>query len=257
MWGRDLAEFGKRWNEKLRKEGTMPSTRGLALRAYNGFNKLLARPLLPAIVPFRPHGLTLKPLGRGDGTWVVPVDLIHRDSVCYCVGVGVDISFDMELAARGAKVFCFDPTPRSIEFMRNLDYDRERINFEPIGIWRENAQLKFYAPMNPDHPNYSTSDIHGTSSFFLADCRRLTDVMRRLGHDHLDLLKLDIEGSWYEVLEDVLDSKIGISILCVEFDTPTSLLKVTRMIRALRQAGFVPVNKQRDNYLFVNKSVIP
>lgn len=99
-------------------------------------------------------------------------------------------------------------------------------------------------------------DIHGTSKYFLADCRRLADVMREFGHERLDLLKLDIEGSWYEVLEDVITSKIAISVLCVEFDTPTSLFKARRMIRHLRKAGFIPVHREKDNFLFVNTTLM-
>lgn len=234
----------------------MASVQGLALRTYNGVNKELARHLVPQIVKFRSKDWTLQGLGRGDGAWVVPIDLIGPGSICYCVGVGADISFDVELAKRGANVFCFDPTPRSIEYMKHAEYDRERITFKPIGVWRENAELKFYAPMTSTSVNYSTRNIHGTSEYFVADCRRLIDVMKQLGHDRLDLLKLDIEGSWYEVLQDVIELKIPIKVLCVEFDTPTSVFKALRMIRALGQAGFAPVHKQRDNFLFVNENAL-
>ncbi len=135
----------------------MASVQGLALRTYNGVNKELARHLVPQIVKFRSKDWTLQGLGRGDGAWVVPIDLIGPGSICYCVGVGADISFDVELAKRGANVFCFDPTPRSIEYMKHAEYDRERITFKPIGVWRENAELKFYAPMTSTSVNYSNS----------------------------------------------------------------------------------------------------
>ncbi len=234
----------------------MPSVHGVTTRAYNGVHKVLARHIVPQVIEFRSKGMKLEALGQGEGIWIIPTDYIHRNSICYCVGVGVNISLDIELARRGAKVFCFDPTPRSIEYMRTLDYDHDRITFTPIGIWRENKQLKFYAPMNLEHANFSTRNIHGTSEYFIADCRRLIDVMKQLGHDHIDLLKLDIEGSWYEVLQDVIESKIPIKVLCVEFNSPTSLVKSIRMINMLRQSGFVPVHKNQDNFLFVNKAQI-
>lgn len=234
----------------------MPSSYGLALRAYNGANKVLARHVLPIAVRFDREKFDLQALGQGDGAWVIPSNLIGRGSICYCVGVGTDISFDIQLAARGASVFCFDPTPRSIEYMRTCEYDRDRITFFPIGIWRENTELKFFSPMNSQHVNYSTRNIHGTSEYFTADCRRLTTVMAQLGHDHIDLLKLDIEGSWYEVIQDVIETKIPIKVLCVEFDSPTNVAKALRIISALQRAGFVPAHKVRDNFLFVNKALI-
>ena len=56
----------------------MPSVRGLALRAYNGFNKLTARWLLPKAVRFHSDGLRLEPLGSGDGTWIVSAILFIK-----------------------------------------------------------------------------------------------------------------------------------------------------------------------------------
>ncbi len=208
------------------------------------------------IVPFGHKELKLTGLGRGDGTWVIPVELIGKDSICYCFGVGEDISFDIALAKLGARVFSFDPTPRAIEYMRTTGYDRERISFMPVGIWREDTTLKFYKPMGVS-VNYSVANVHGSQEYFDANCHRLVTIMQKLGHDHVDLVKIDIEGSWYEVVEDILKSKAQIKVLCIEFDSPTNILKVTQMIRLLKQSGYTPVHKdRRENFLFVNDRLI-
>jgi FkbM family methyltransferase len=234
----------------------MPSIHGILRRTYNGLNKVIARRLLRQFATFRQEGLQLDGLGRGDGTWVVPANLIQKDAVCYCVGVGDDATFDMALADRGARVFSFDPTPRAIRYMQNLDFNHERITFMPLGIWNENKKLKFFAPMNRDHVNLSVRDIHGTGEYFEVDCRRLRDVMGEFGHDHLDLLKLDIEGAWFEVLQDVVKERIPVSILCVEFDSPTSLVKSLRIIRELKKIGLQLVHQDRDNFLFLKDDLI-
>jgi FkbM family methyltransferase len=234
----------------------MPSALGLIRRTCNGLAKRLARLLLLHLVQFRRGNLQLQGLGEGEGTWTVPVNLIQPGWICYCVGVGLDATFDSALAMRGARVFTFDPTPRSIEFMKTLDYDHKRISFYPIGIWNEHKQLKFYAPMNRRSANYSVRDIHGTSEYFVADCRRLINVMTELGHSRIDLLKLDIEGAWYEVLQDIIKEDIQISVLCVEFDSPTSYFKARRMIRELRAIGLEVVHQQRDNFLFVQRRLL-
>lgn len=41
-------------------------------------------------------------LGSKYGGWIVPATLVRPDSVCYCVGVGEDISFDLALIERWA-----------------------------------------------------------------------------------------------------------------------------------------------------------
>jgi hypothetical protein len=125
----------------------MPSIHGILRRTYNGLNKLIARRLLRQFATFRQEGLQLDGLGRGDGTWVVPANLIRKDAVCYCVGVGDDATFDMALADRGARVFSFDPTPRAIRYMQNLDFNHERITFTPITSRRRRQSTSKYSPV--------------------------------------------------------------------------------------------------------------
>ena len=47
--------------------------------------------------------------------------------------------------------------------------------------------------------------------------KRLTTVMKELGHERIDLLKLDIEGAEYGVIEDMQSSGILPKQLLVEF----------------------------------------
>lgn len=42
--------------------------------------------------------------------------------------------------------------------------------------------------------------------------------MERNGHKKLDLLKIDIEGAEYEVLNSIIEDGLDIKVLCVEFD---------------------------------------
>jgi FkbM family methyltransferase len=234
----------------------MHSLLGIIRRTYNGVNKRLGRALLQRRIQFHGRGARLVGLGEGDGTWIVPVDMIKPDWICYCFGVGVDASFDLALVQRGARVFSFDPTPRSIKYMNDLEYDHERLSFTPVGIWSERKRLKFYAPMNPRHANYSVHDIHATSDFFVAECYALGELMSERGHDYIDLLKLDIEGAWFEVLSNIASSGISIKILCAELDTPTSYKRATQIIGRLRAIGLKPVHQDRDNFLFVHDSLI-
>ena len=56
---------------------------------------------------------------RGYGFWSVPEILLGPESVCYLVGTGEDISFDLALIDRfGCTVHAFDPVPSAQEFVR-------------------------------------------------------------------------------------------------------------------------------------------
>lgn len=43
------------------------------------------------------------------------------------------------------------------------------------------------------------------------------DIVTGLGHAKIDILKMDIEGTEYDVIEDILDSKVTINQILIEF----------------------------------------
>jgi len=65
--------------------------------------------------------------------------------------------------------------------------------------------------------------------------------MNELGHSHIDILKMDIEGSEYAALEDMLISGIFPAQLLVEFHhgyEMAGMLKTRAMIRRLVKHGY-------------------
>src|SRR5438445_317571 len=55
-------------------------------------------------------GVPVVALGSDYGGWNIPEDAVVEGQVCYCVGAGGDISFDLELIRRyGAIVRAVDP----------------------------------------------------------------------------------------------------------------------------------------------------
>ena len=235
----------------------MPSIKGLIRRAYNGFNKLRARALIPGMLVTAKSPLRLELLGEGEGAWTVPVDLIKPGWICYCVGVGVDATFDLALIERcGAEVYSLDPTPRAISYIEELAISDPRHHFVPIAVWSTNTTLKFYEPMNLSHVNLSTRDIHGTNAFVTVEAETLKTLKERLKTTEIDLLKIDIEGSWDEVINNMVEDNIAPKVLCVEFDTPTSPEKLKRAIRQLDTLGLKPIHQARDNVLFLREYLI-
>lgn len=228
--------------------------RGRLRRLNNGIHKHAARRIIPAL--YRPVCTDpIVQIGKNHGSWRVPAAAIRRDMICYSVGVGMEASFDVELAERGCRVWSFDPTPNAIAYMQTLDYPRDRLTFLPIGVWNENATLEFFLPAD-GIVNLSVKNVHLTSESVKAECKTLATIMASLGHDHIDLLKVDVEGAWKEIIDSMVRDDIRPTLFCVEFDSPTSTLKVARTIRALRRIGYALADIDRDNYLFVQPSQI-
>lgn len=229
----------------------------LVWRVRRKLDKELIHLLLPLISPPSKTDLELVRLGTDYGGWHVPKSLMKPDLICYCVGVGADASFDFCLVSEfGARVFSFDPTPRAIEYMKSSEYNREKLQFFPVGVWDEDTELRFYSPANKDQTSHSAYDLHGTNDYFTAQCKKLSTIMSELGHSQIDLLKLDIEGAWKNVIQNLVEEKIKISILCVELDSPVTLFRVLKVIRSLKDLEFQFIHVEKDNYLFIHNSAI-
>ena len=200
-------------------------------------------------------------LGSGYGGWIVPSSAVQADAVCYCVGVGEDISFDLALMERfGCAVHAFDPTPRAIDFVRQNASDVPRFHFHPVGVWERDEQLRFYAPSNPAHVSHSVMNLQQTDAFFEAPCRSLESLMKQLGHARIDLLKLDIEGAEHRVIAAMLEHGVTVKVLCVEFDEATMELtaqsrqRIVATADALASHGYLLVAQEgRSNYTFMHR----
>lgn len=191
--------------------------------------------------------------------WWVPAGLVRPGAVAYCAGAGWDITFDLELLARGCRVTTFDPTPHAIDYVESLGVSDPGFRFVPVGWWDAVAQLRFYIPdrpvLNLDHnPNLSAVNLSGSSAYVTAPVRPVRDLMVELGDTHIDIMKLDIEGAEYHVLGDVLTAGPLPSVLCVEFDQPQPPRKTIDMVRRIVTAGYQLRRIEFLNYTFVHSA---
>lgn len=189
-------------------------------------------------------------LGSDYGGWIVPRRLLRPGAICYCAGVGEDATFDLELIRYGCLVVSIDPTPRAIQYGERIALQEPGFTLVPIGLWSAPASLRFYAPRDPTHVSHSLVNLQRTSDYFEAECTTVRLLAEKLGHDHVDLLKLDIEGAEYEVLASVLHDGPLPGTICVEFDQPSPMAAVRRMVSDLRKAGYKPVAIERWNVTF-------
>lgn len=194
-------------------DSTQDRLRRLRLRVLAGLGKeVFVRPNVA-----RPVTRLGGTRGRGFGSWAVWASGLRNDSMVYSVGVGDDISFDLDLIARfGLEVHAFDPTPEAAGWL-----DSQAL---PEGFIFHNVGLAGHDGTAPFFPNRSvgiaSSVVHGSHVTEIPtelSVRRLPTLMADLGHSHLDLLKMDIEGAEYSVIEDVLSADVEVRQILVEF----------------------------------------
>lgn len=157
--------------------------------------------------------------GNEYGGFYVNPDLLKANTVVYSFGIGEDASFDRTMINRHkSHVFAFDPTPKSIAWVAE-NAPKNNFHFYDYGLGRTTGTAVFHLPKNPDYVSGSVLLQKNVS-----DTRRVKvqmksfgDIIQELKHTKIDVLKMDIEGSEYEVLEGILEAPVEITQFLVEF----------------------------------------
>jgi FkbM family methyltransferase len=154
-------------------------------------------------------------------------------------------------------VITIDPTPRAIRYVSEKIAGLSNIRLVRLGLWSRDETLRFFVPRNPRHVSHSIVNLQRTDEFFEAPCVSVSTLMGMLGHTHITILKLDIEGAQYEVLRDVLDRQVPIDVICVEFDQPSPIRQALDMLKTVTRAGYRVVSIEGVNFTFVMSTVAP
>ncbi len=178
------------------------------------------------------------------GFYMIPDNYLNENSVCYCIGAGTDITFDTELVVKyNSKVFIFDPMPEGKNHFRDLkealangktltvgadqsdpfiySITKEQfdtIHFVDLGIWDCATTVKFYEPTRENYPSHSILNLQKSDKYIEAKVDRMSNIMKQFGHTQLDLVKIEIEGAEYRVIETIIEDKLDIKMILVEYD---------------------------------------
>jgi FkbM family methyltransferase len=166
--------------------------------------------------------------------------------------VGKDISFDLALTEHGCRVWAFDPTPESLEWAATQKTPQSW-TLIPVGLWTHHGTIRFYGPADRSNISHSATNAQNTNYWQDLPVDTLTALMSQLGHDRLDLLKMDIEGAEGPVLTQLLRTELRPQVLCVEFDQPEPPWRTWRRIRHVVKAGYRIANIEQWNVTFVRK----
>ena len=203
-------------------------------------------------------------IGTSYGAHTVLRESLDARSIVYSFGIGEDVSFDLGLIERyGCRVHAFDPTERSVAWARaNIDHLLWKLH--PIGIAAEDGEAEFASPANETHVSFFRAvdaAAHRQGSVRLT-VRSLPSIMRDLSHDRIDLLKMDVEGFEYEVLQSMLGTSIRPAQIAVEFHhrmygyPPAA---TNEAVLALRQNGYLlfHVSDTGREYSFCTSASLP
>lgn len=197
--------------------------------------------------------------GSEYGGWRVATDQMDARSVVYSFGVGEDVSFDLALIDTfGLQVHAFDPTPKSIQWVQQQSLPSNFILHE-YGIADFDGEVSFNPPENPDHVSHTLLARPATEARAIrVPVKRLDTIVSELGHERIDLLKMDVEGAEYAVIDDLAQSSLRPKQLLVEFHhrfEDVGADATDRAVRQLKQLGYAlyHVSTRGEEFSFLHQ----
>lgn len=178
--------------------------------------------------------------------WTYAHKELGADSVVYSLGVGDDIGFDLGIIEKfGAKVYAFDPTPYAKEWVDGQELPGEFV-FSPWAASGEDGTLRLYRRVGKRGKRakvmWTAEDEAGDSNDFIdAPAYTVNTMMKMLGHEKVDLLKMDVEGAEYDVLDGLQQANQPPKQLLVEFHhrfPGIGKQRTAAAIKNLRQIGY-------------------
>jgi len=226
-------------------------------KLYNYQLRLLKR-LFPIEVPtaFRAH-IAFRKIGSEYGFVAVPDGMLDANSVVYSVGAGLDIHADVDMArAFGCQVYIFDPTPRAVRHFQTLKEKTaagermyaeagppyqatpevlDLLIYKEMALWDKDEPVQFFVPENPDYVSHSITNILAATKSIEVPAYTLATIMRELGHQRVDYLKLDIEGAEFRVVDHILQSGVDVGVIYLEYHYDRNIAPMTN-IRMIQQS---------------------
>ncbi len=168
--------------------------------------------------------------------------------IVYSFGTGEDLSFSQTILKRtNAEIFAYDPNPASVEFVKSLPIYRDpRFHFTEAGVSERDEDALFFKPIEDE--DYSGSIYNYSPDLedegIPVKLYSLKTLFEMNGHRHVHLLKMDIEGAEFGVINSLKDLDVRIDQICMEshevffgdFDS-----KIADMFRVLHELGYVTI----------------
>ena len=188
--------------------------------------------------------------GSEYGGWTYDSSQLTSDSVVYSVGLGEDTSWDEGIMKRfGLNVWGFDPTTKSIEYVHKNNKLGQNFHFTAEALGIEKGVRIFTKPKNPNHVSMREGRHDGLGETVEVHTNTLQNWMDKFSHSHIDILKIDIEGSEYDVLEDWIKKEwFPMDQLLIEFHQRFFENKDRhfKVLAGLKESGFEIIHDKKN-----------
>jgi FkbM family methyltransferase len=201
--------------------------------------------------PSRSNSWILQHVGTQYGGWTYDSSKLTSESIVYSIGLGEDTSWDEGILSRhNLQVWGFDPTPKSLEYVRRRNQLQVK-NFHliPEGLATKPGTRVFTKPKDTNHVSMRAGNHSDMGETIEITVNSLEQWMKKFEHTHIDILKMDVEGSEYEVLKEwIRTNYFPFDQLLVEwhFRFLSNRTKHDEILRGLQEKGWNIVHTQNE-----------
>ena len=114
--------------------------------------------------------------------------------------------------------------------------------------------MDFFPPSKASSTHFSPIDRYGdTNNIVRAPVKDIDTIASELNHKEVDLLKMDIEGAEYEVIEALPKNRVAINQILIEFHHMYKGILISKTVDAistLSNLGFELFNISQRTYEF-------
>jgi len=202
-------------------------------------------------------------IGSEYGGWYVATDLLPAKPRVLSLGVGTDITFDQTLIANySATVVACDPTPIARLTVQSSNLQPPIYEFQSVAVSDFDGSGVFEQLVLAGKPSSCYRLAKSTNDGKLTvSVRSIASVISEHFADRIDVVKMDIEGSEYEVIPALLSAGARPGQVLVEFHhrfqgrSPDDTRSV---VAALRAAGYrlVRISDQGPECSFVHERLL-
>lgn len=185
---------------------------------------------------------------------------INQNSTIVDVGCAHDPDFSIHIInTHNAKCFGVDPTRKHFPALKQVE-QKYKGKFEhlPFAVGANAGKLTFHeskindsGSLLSDHSNVMKDDIIS----YDVDVLSIKELKAKVGAEHIDILKLDLEGAEYQLLEDIQAKHLdGINQIFVEFHhhciKKYSIQDTNKYVKKIESLGFQSFTIDYHNFLF-------
>lgn len=181
-------------------------------------------------------------LGTAYGGWIVPAAVIRPGWICYSIGAGGDVSFDAELIRLfDVRVRSVEPVQSFVDFVAEEMRDEPRFSVHRLALAERDGPIRMQQTHHPGARAVSAAGLFDANRWYEFPGRSLSSLMAELGDQQIDLLKMDTEGTEYELLPALDLRALGIKVLAVCLHHNGSMRQARKLIACLGSAGYEAV----------------